>query len=280
MLMVNNLSGFGAGEAEDLSGLPLIDVLTRLNLTANLWFVGDAGDANSAPNGATQWLDTSGGGNDFHRGTTTGGQTTDPTFNGTPGGLSSAEYWSFDGGDFFTYEATPPAAVQFQKNGATFTLGCWIYRGTGTVGQRLLAGRGTTSAGYAWNVRPGGTDSPQWYVYDNSLATEVIAAADNGVPVGQWSFMGLSVNENGGAVSFHYLNGNYNPVGGHNTWDSAYPSPGTADLVDLRIGAYDGTTQPLVNGTRLAQFFIYAGTALTKSDFDSIYNATQGRFGL
>src|SRR5688572_10725967 len=106
----------------------LLTILNGLGLTANLKLCLDAGDNLSAPAAATSWLDRSGNGYDFFRGTTSGADATDPTFNGTPGELSAAEYWSFDGGDFFRYDTTNETWMQnLHKNNALLSFFCWLY---------------------------------------------------------------------------------------------------------------------------------------------------------
>src|SRR5258708_4652988 len=68
------------------------------------------------------WNDRSGGGYNFYRGTTSGGDASDPTFNGAPGDPNGA-YFSFDGGDLFTYSTTNAAWMDaLHKSGAAFSV--------------------------------------------------------------------------------------------------------------------------------------------------------------
>ena len=59
MLQVNQLSGFGSGQAN----VSLIDILTALGLTTNLKLCLDAGDSVSYDGTSQDWVDRSGAGN-------------------------------------------------------------------------------------------------------------------------------------------------------------------------------------------------------------------------
>jgi len=109
-------------------GTSLINTLKNLGLTTNLRVCLDAGDLNSYDGTSQTWKDLSGGGYDFFRGTSSSSDSSDPTFNGTAGRLSSGEYLSYDGGDYFTLAQTNPAWVNtFHKAGAKFTICQWNY---------------------------------------------------------------------------------------------------------------------------------------------------------
>ena len=67
--MSNRLFQHMAGSKPTLARMPAITMLRRLGLTNGLKLCLDAGDANSYTSGEP-WLDTSGNGYDFNRGTT------------------------------------------------------------------------------------------------------------------------------------------------------------------------------------------------------------------
>ena len=121
MLAVTQLSGFGGG-----GRLKLISILRSLNLTSGLLFCLDAGDSDSYSGTGQTWNDVSGSANHFNRGTTSGSDSTDPTFNGSAGALSESEYFSSDGGDFFRLASGTFDDGWSQNNGAyTFLVVAW-----------------------------------------------------------------------------------------------------------------------------------------------------------
>ena len=101
-MLINPLSS-GAGGADP----SLLGVITGLNLTSGLKGVYDLGDIRSYDDVDTQTLSDSNGADDFHFGATSGSEGSDPAYNGVAGDLSSAEYASVDGGDYFKAKSQP-----------------------------------------------------------------------------------------------------------------------------------------------------------------------------
>lgn len=100
----------------------LFQTISRLGLTTSLNVCLDAG-ASESTNGTSQtWTDLSGSGNNYFRGTTSGVDATDPTFNGTAGNLSSSEFFSNDGGDKFAPTATQSFSDNWHKSGGAWTV--------------------------------------------------------------------------------------------------------------------------------------------------------------
>jgi len=107
------------------TNVTLIDAITTAGLTSGLQLALDAGDTNSYSGSGQSWLDTSGNGYDFFRGITGGANSDDPTFNGTSGGISINEYWSFDGDDFFIYDSANETWMNnLHKNNAQWS---WLF---------------------------------------------------------------------------------------------------------------------------------------------------------
>ena len=101
------------------------DIVTA-GLTSGLRVVLDAGSADAGS--GQSWLDVSGNGVDFFRGADGNSSTDDPAYNGTLGNLSSSEYYSYDGGDFFTYDSTNESWMQdMHKDNAEFSIAMWLY---------------------------------------------------------------------------------------------------------------------------------------------------------
>jgi hypothetical protein len=247
-----------------------IDTLTRLGLTNGLKLCLDAGDAASYTSGQ-KWLDRSGGGYDFFRGVDGTATTDDPTFNGSAGGLSTGEYFAFDGGDWFTYDTTNETWMQnLHKDNSKFTILAWIwcngfatgagiFGGTegniGSVGVDLAV---STSAVLQTRVRNGtGANA----LSDNTVAT---------VPSGAWTFVGASVDEAVGA------NGGFSVINGTQAlFNSTFSSPSSSNAtVTYQIGARGNNNFPMPSGNRIAFFAVWEGVALTSAQVQSIYEAT------
>lgn len=256
----------------------LYQIINGLGLTTNLKVCLDAGD-NASYNSSVQtdkWLDTSGTGEDFFRGTGTGSDAADPTFNGTAGGLSSGEYWSFDGGDYFTYDTTNPAWMNtLHKDGAKVTVLCVFYSVSHATVYRLFATRKTSGAGsqgivFAKNVTSG-TFLVNSFNATTASATSSTAVFNNSA----WNVGGVSVDENGtNRVLF-----NVNGTAETNTTYS-YTSPSTSDTTSpARIGAFTDGNTPIPSGGRIACLAIW-DTNLTATNLADLYNGIKGRFGL
>ncbi len=277
-LAVTNLGGFGGGD----SGKALIDIIISLRLDDDLQLCLDAGDADSYTSGQ-KWLDVSGNGYDFTLGASDSAEGTDPTFNGTAGGLTSNEYFEYDGGDFFEYDTTPEAWMNtLHKDGAVFTIIHWFYKVEEPnirvhVGTQKPSGTGMTfehSAGDGMSV----------VAFDDAgLATVLDVSVDPAFNLSEpaWHFVAVSLDEPAGAGgSFFYINGDYAQVSSSNTFDATYSSPSTNGSNEMQIGADGKGNLPFAFGTRSAELAIWQGTALTKTNLDSIYSRTKGRFGL
>ena len=251
-----------------------LDIVKKLGLLSNLKLCLDAGDINSYPGTGTQWLDVSGNGHHFDFGATTAA----PTFNGTAGRLSAAEYFSFDGGDYFTINGSNPAWVDaLHEDNALFTIllpGIWI--GVGATLQRIL---GTYSGGS--NV-PGIT-----FAVAASEALQVIVRGGSGAALNQtvggsllnvaggWQSYLLGLDESVGANGIRWRKGTATD---NDTSTYTSPSVGAATF-PLQIGAGGNGFQPLTAGSRLTGVVIL-NTRLSVADGLAFYNLTKGRVGL
>ncbi len=254
--------------------------LAALGLTANLKLCLDAGSADSYGGQGQSWLDLADGGYDLFRGATSGASSDDPTFNGAPGGLSSSEYFSFDGGDKFKYDSgTLPAWMDnLHQNNAAFTILVWIYWVATDRGVLVSGANAGASEGIHFNmVEPAGNKAV-FSVLSGALTNKT---GDTALTDNTWNLVGVSLDEAAGAGgSFLYLNGAYNRVAAANTFDGTYTSPGTGSTSLFQMGAFQTMTRPLGNGNRFAGVMIFEGAALTKANCDSIWNRQKGRFGL
>jgi hypothetical protein len=275
-LMVTNLIGFGA--RANISNPKFIDVLTDNTLTTNLKLCVDAGDENSFTSGQS-WLDRSGGGYDFTLGATSGSSTDDPTFNGVAGGLSDAEYFTTDGGDFFEYDSAQETWMDaLHKDNAIYSWAGWVYWIDNSSVQSLWGdfdiNQTTVGASCAFvnasdvqQVLLAHGGGSTWAFYKVGVTTLNASA---------WNFCAGTINEaGGGSASFFYTNGTDDAA-----FDAAYTSPSSSGAQGiLRIWNTEGVYFP-PNLSRIAGLMMWQGTALTAANFDTIYDATKGRFGL
>ena len=261
----------GMGAAGQMGGInqgsSMREVINALGLTTNLKLLLDAGDLASVASGTQdKWTDLSGGGYDFYRGTGTGSDAADPTFNGTVGGQSSGEYWSFDGGDYFTYDSVSEAWMNnLHKDGARFTVAMWVQLPASGGQIFLVSSYQATVAGITlksslasnhieFRVGNGG---------DAFLATKTGTAH-----TGAWVFVGLSVDESGNSCLWN--------VNGSTQADACTylsPSTGAADIpmTLLSSGAAD---------KRAASLAMWEGTALSAANLAALFAATRGKFGV
>ena len=264
-----------AENTDSLVNMSFIDVIDSLGLTTGLKLALDAGDADSYPGTDDQfWHDLSGNDADFFLGSSATAASDDPTFAGTSGGLSSSEYFSFDGGDFFRYATTPETWMQnLHKDNAKFTAVCFFYHaypsrffgGTASGVQRGLQYYTNASAKQELVVTRGATPYA------------LLVNGDSAIGADQWHMVALTIDEaSGSANSFFYLDGDYD-----GTFNGAYSSPTSGDMSQpFEIGAVGGGTAPSGNGSRIAAIGFWEGATLSKANCDAIWDRMKGRFGL
>lgn len=257
----------------------LSQIITDLGLTTNLKLCLDAGDANSYDPAVqtAKWLDTSGNGYDFYRGTSGVGDGAEPTFNGSAGGLSSAEYFSFDGGDYFLYDSANETWMNtLHKDGAIVSCFAVVHPAAFTQANRIFSTRGTLNGtGFIFSI-PVTTGKIQVNAFDGTTAQMTMGSTDS-LSVGAWNAVSVSFDEaaatnnclakvNGGAVDSFSL---------------TYSAPSATDAAGgVGIGANGNGSLPILSGSRLACLAIWQGTALNSANLTALYDAIKGRFGL
>jgi hypothetical protein len=183
-----------SGLARSYSRCPLIYTLTKLGQRDNLKLCFDAGDASSYDGSSQTWLDTSGNGYDFFRGTTSGAAANDPTFNGSAGGLSVNDYFSFDGADVFQYDSANETWMQnLHKDNAIFAGLVWVY--LGSVVNRLglfgTLGGDNTGTGVTFRILAGGT----LQIATKNGASNVMGNGYGGITAGLWKCFHFGLDE-------------------------------------------------------------------------------------
>lgn len=265
------------------AGLSLLEIITSLGLTGNLKLCLDAGDGASLPAASASWLDRSGNGYDFFRGTTAGAESSDPTINGTANNRSSAEFLSFDGGDTLKYNTTPETWMNnLHKEGALFSYGIWINPGTVVPNLQYAmgsatGGNGSTPPGVAAQINQNGQVG--FLCQRAPGAAAFLLDSNMYATAGKWQFLGGTINENGGAgASFLQL--------GDNTqfFNGSYSSPSASSTSSFSIGSGGGnvgtSNAPVVSGTKIAQVMFWEGVGLTQPQLDSVYQITRNRYSV
>lgn len=256
-------------------GTSLINTIKNLGLSSGLQLCLDAGDANSYSSGQ-KWLDLSGNGYDFFRGSDGTSQSSDPTHNGTPGGQSVSEYWSFDGGDYFTLDETNPTWVNnLHKDNATWGFCFWMYVASSLPSLAgLLFGNNRTNnsaVGVSAFLRSNGTlrigssSGGGTATVFNSTATASTSA---------WVFFAAGIDE-GANSGFLQINATQEDI------SAAYSSPSTsAATYTLTLGDDNGgNAGPLPSGYRMQSGAMWESAMPSKSAMLSVYNVTKGKFG-
>lgn len=269
--------GAGLGGA----GFPTLNaILTTLTLTSNLKVVVDAGDAASYPGSGQTLTNVNAAGPDFNLGDTSSGESSDPTFNGSAGGSSQNEYFSFDGGDYVTRITSTPAYVQtFHKTNALFSSCGWFYLGTTAAYNTAWGDNGDLVAniGASWHLTET-TAHPSLVVCDGTGSPTLNAVSTLSPSAGAWQFHSMTMDEAAGNLTFG-LNGSYNAQTG-----KTYPTFSSSNAgFPLQLGAHgqgSGSSRNLQNGSRWAMTGIWQGVALSQANMTAIYNATRTRFGV
>lgn len=256
--------------------LTLMDTLTSLGLTTNLRLCLDAGDAASYTSG-TKWLDRAGSGYDFFRGATNSAEASDPTFNGTAGARSVNEYWSFDGGDYFTYDTTNETWMQnIHKNNAVFTIVGWAYIGAASTVQRFCGTRAGNNSNIGFSFWVDASNKINFAASNGSGTAALQLTMAASISAGSWQFVAVTLNEATGASGASIvLNSTVE------TFTSTYTSPSASNATyTMEIAAGGLAGAPLTSGSRMAALAAWEGVALTTTNIGAIYNATRKRFGV
>ncbi len=248
--------------------IPFSTVLTSLGLTSGLKLCLDAGDAASYTSGQS-WLDRSGNGYDFFRGANGTATTDDPTFNGSAGGLSVNEFFSFDGGDFFRYDTTNETWMNnLHKDGARYTIIGWINILSSANAQPVLAnGQGlSTTVGIEFGAS--NTNTLRLRIGNGGGAFALTTETAATLSFGTWIMVSATVDEAAG-TGFLGVDTTFT------TFTSTYTSPSASNAPQtMEIGARANAANGIfVNGSKIAAVMVWEGVALTQAQVAAIYNA-------
>lgn len=248
--------------------------------TAGLVLSLDVGNSGSYSGSGQLWVDLVAVSADFWRGASVAVEASDPTFNGSAGGLSSAEYWSVDGAQYFTYSAANATWMNnLHKNNAAYTIEIWAYV-WGTGNDYLMSTMNFSTK--PWFEFSSITNRPGIQITNDTFnALSVGSNGGNATNPFAWNMIAMSLDEATGAGgAFFYVNGGYATVSGANTWDCTYYNPSTAAAINpMHLLSRGDGSQIIRSGSQLAIIRVY-NVALTKTQLDGNWYATKNRFGL
>lgn len=239
-----------------------LTAIQRAGLSSGLVACYDAGDVLSVASGSqTKWLDVAGSGYDLFRGADVTATTDDPTFNGTPGGLSASEYWSVDGGDQFRYDTSNETWMNtLHKDNAKFSFGCWAYLTSFGSALSLFGTNGNSAASVG--VQFGISTSPGLsFTVANGLGSYHFngnLAVLSGAQINKWVFYHIGVDLTAGTYRMG-VNGGFG-VAHVESGSLAGLNPASATRT-LELGAGGNGSQKLPNASRIGAAAFWSGTS-------------------
>lgn len=259
------------GPASGKARMDFYTAALMCGLSENLKQVLDAGDARSYPGSGGKWLDLTPGGYDMYQGTTASAQSTDPTFNGTVGKRTDAEYFSVDGGDYFTYDTTQEAWMKALAKPGPNTILLLCYYNALTM--QSFGNDGNTAAEHGMHLQPNsnkwtiaytGTDG---VVYREGFGGPTIPAPPTGP-----HFLGFSYDMSISGVATIQVD----EASGSDVFGVAAHSTDATNT--LRLGAKGDVSIISGAGNRYYGSWIWQGTALDGSAMAALFNTIRGRY--
>jgi len=245
------------------------DILSYASLGQQLWKNLIASPADGAAQAAY----------DFVLGNTSSAEASDPAFNGVIGNESKNEYFSFDGGQYFTLNGAMTTFLEsLHKNNAAYTLLAWyetpsVYDFYPTLFDNTTGGLSTK--GLRWYG--GSSGATELRIANGSAASLGKSAAVDSVTYPNVLMNAVALDEVVGANGLRfYSNDGTNER--TSTEDSTYTAPSAlAADYKFQIGANGIGGDRLANGHKMFEFMIY-NRALTLSELQQNYDARKFRY--
>lgn len=256
----------------DAVPLTLLEMITETGLTSNLVLCLDAGDSASYSGSGQTWTDVSGNSNSFFRGSSSSSQSSDPTFNGSAGAKTSSEYFSFDGGDYFTETTSHTFADLWHKNNGVFTLVAAIYYVDNSSTQ-IVFSTAESSSEVGLNIMVSSVDdAPHVNCYSGG-GVALTLDSTNALTNAAWNFYAVAVNEATGADG-----ATAQTNGTQSSHTSTYSSPSSSNpSQSYRIG-HNGGSVFIASGARIGCLAAWS-TRLADADLTALYNQLSARYG-
>lgn len=262
----------------------LMQAITAASLTTNLKLVLDAGDVDSYPGNGQKWLDRSGGGHDFFIGADGSATSSDPTFAGNAGNQSGNEYFSVDGGDYFTYDAAIESWQTALFKTGSASLFAVVYIPSDTTVPLFSTEVSATPGSFGGSIKYAADLNKVVLGYVNSSDANYALLGGAGPDLSA-SFPGLfvigvsyTVAADGTYSYVIHVNGtNYSGSAGANaSFAPSTSSPTSPPKILSTIGG--GEIAP--SGSRIYALSVWQGTALSTTNFTTLWNAVRARYGL
>lgn len=264
-------------------GQSLKGALDSLGLTTGLKLALDAGDAVSLPASSTQWVDTSGGGFDFNLGSTSGADANDPTIVGTPGGLSSGNYLSFDGGDYLSYETSNAAWMNaLHTSTGKGGMAIWLYVPSLPFSDDLFLW-GTSQHSYSGRGMVVGLSPTTGRIFcivfrgSSPAAIEYTLGTTECIQ-NSWNYYGIGWDWADATQNFNIVANTTRATASHLAPTGAFNNSAATDL--MNIGRTNGEPAGAPANTRMGMMAMWQGYKPTVADLTGIYDATRNRYGL
>lgn len=173
----------------------LYDVVDRLGYLAHCRFLLDAADKRCTSTSG-QWVNLGSETQTIYKGTSTGGDAAEPTFNGTSDGKSANEYFSFDGGDYFRFSSTNTWMQTWHKANAQYSI-VFLFYGTGSATlATFLSTKNTaiTANGIGVSMYTGLSGENIIIFTSNGSGVVNTTASTATCTANSWNFIGVSMN--------------------------------------------------------------------------------------
>lgn len=270
-----SMMGAFQGPASGKARMDMLCVIQHCGLATGLKLCLDAGDDESYSSGQ-KWLDTSGGGYDFYRGAGSGSEGSDPTFNGTVGRRSSGEYFSGDGGDYFTYDSANETWMNdLHKNGKLTSAFCGVHVAADATLPIFSTWGNTSNADHGVRFAYAASVDKLFvsYAWGSAPALNLLDwPADTGWPYTRLTGYSLTV---AASAPYTYV---YDGVTGGGTFPATTPSSTNASDT-LHLLAEGSVSSIAPNDTRMYFLAIWTPAELSAGQFMALHNTVRGRFG-
>lgn len=250
-----------SGKAANAS---LYEIISARGLTSNLKLCLDVASAACYGGSGQQLTDLSGNGAHFWRGETNSSEATDPTFNGTAGGNSASEYFSFDGGDDLTCQLAVQSWMSaLHQNNALFTLIMVIEAVALSTGVHFSTCGGGSDTGVYIGSASDGAKIPATEMHFQVFNAGSLVY-NQSLPVRR--LIAISVDESANVMNV-VADGANSPA----TCTYSSPSAGAATNT-IRIGRGGASATYSVNNTKFNMAALWQGVALSGADLVNLYN--------
>lgn len=214
---------------------------------------------------------------DVYLGTSSGATAEDPTFNGVAGTNSAAEFWSFDGGDFFTLVgANTTFNSDIHQDDATFTWYAFLQTGSSGASGSYIGTVGVADTGFRIEGQ-GGSGADLNLEILNAGVAALDKTASGWLATSTKYMLAVSYSDPG-AVGFFYKNNGSGRTVSSFTGALSSPAAGAATH-KLQICAGGDNNAPIAADTQLWRTGMF-NRPLTVAQLDRIYNLYKFKLGL